>query len=743
QSTRWTTSESLRSTFGANLVNEFRVGGSGGATLFSPELEPGMFTGTGGYRLNFNTACCGTGFTLTNLASGGTTTGARPAGNSSREASTKVIEDNATWIKGSHSFTFGGSMVQADVWLENQTKVPTIAFGLIPGESAITTMFTAANFPGASTADINQAQSLYAMLTGRISQIAADARINQEGTQYVTLGRSRAAGRMREFDFYASDSWRMSPNVTVSAGLRYVLANPFYPVNNSYTTISEAGLYGVSGAGNLFKPGTIAGTKPQLVQYPEGAYAYDPDRNNFGPSAGVAWQIGGVENGIGRMLLGSATGDSVIRGGFAMAYQRPGMSDFTGVFGANQGIQVTLNRDNASGNLGALPLLLRNTSALALPTAPGVAYPVTPSITNSINTFDSNLQMPWTQSYTVGWQRKITSNTAVELRYVGSRHRQDWETVNINEISITSNGFLQEFRKAQANLQANIAAGRGATFAYNGRPGQAAAAALPRVPDRTKRGAVGQHRGVHRHELDERDVPRLPRGAEPEPVRLRVDQRDQRLRGQLDVPQQRRHGRSAGELLPRQSGRRRRHGHRARVEPDDELRRHAVQLGAVRVPQAAVRRAALQRQLRMGPGVHRSALRLHQAGRGDSAERTSRRRAARHQGQLVVGRAARQEPPVRQLRRRERGPRRLVDRRRRPPPDRRDARLRQRAPRGDDGRRAAQVGQAARGRERPAVRAAAGHHRQHRARVPGQRDVADRLRRRGADRPLHGAGQRS
>ncbi len=45
QSTRWTTSESLRSTFGANLVNEFRVGGTGGATLFSPELEPSMFIG--------------------------------------------------------------------------------------------------------------------------------------------------------------------------------------------------------------------------------------------------------------------------------------------------------------------------------------------------------------------------------------------------------------------------------------------------------------------------------------------------------------------------------------------------------------------------------------------------------------------------------------------------------------------------------------------------------------------------
>src|SRR4029078_3410632 len=37
QSRRWTTSESLRSTFSSNLVNEFRIGGSGGATLFSPE----------------------------------------------------------------------------------------------------------------------------------------------------------------------------------------------------------------------------------------------------------------------------------------------------------------------------------------------------------------------------------------------------------------------------------------------------------------------------------------------------------------------------------------------------------------------------------------------------------------------------------------------------------------------------------------------------------------------------------
>src|SRR5688572_1796189 len=122
QSTRWTTSESLRSTFGDNLFNEFRVGGSGGATLFSPEFSPDMFSDTGGYRLNFNGACCGTGAQLTNWSLG--------SGQSSREASTKVLENTTTWLKGNHNLQFGGTVVQADVWLQNQTLVPTANFGI-------------------------------------------------------------------------------------------------------------------------------------------------------------------------------------------------------------------------------------------------------------------------------------------------------------------------------------------------------------------------------------------------------------------------------------------------------------------------------------------------------------------------------------------------------------------------------------------------------------------------------------
>jgi hypothetical protein len=475
QSTRWTTSESLRSTFRSNLVNEFRVGGTGGSTLFSPELEAGMWSATNGVRLNFFDACCGAGFRLTNLNTGNTATsgGGTNITQNSREASTKVIEDTATWIRGSHSVSFGGSMVQADVWLKSQTLIPTVNFGLIATEAA-TAMFTAANFPGASTADFTNAANLYAMLTGRVNTVTGDARINPAGDAYAGLGPSLAQGRLREFDFYASDSWRARSNLTISGGVRYVLALPFYPVNNSYTTATEASLYGISGVGNLFKPGTLTGTKPNFVQFPAGTYAYNVDRNNFGPSGGFAWQVPGQQNAFGRLIFGSQEGDSVIRGGAAVAYQRPGMVDFTGAFGANQGISVALQRDS-SNVIGGLPALLRNSSQLALPAAPAASYPILPtSLTNSVNMFDSNLQLPYTQSYTVGWQRKLGNDTAFEMRYVGSRHRQDWETVNINEPNIITNGFVDEFRKAQANLQANMAAGRGATFAYTGAPGTTA-----------------------------------------------------------------------------------------------------------------------------------------------------------------------------------------------------------------------------------------------------------------------------
>ncbi len=83
-------------------------------------------------------------------------------------------------------------------------------------------------------------------------------------------------------------------------------------------------------------------------------------------------------------------------------------------------------------------------------------------VTGDANIIDPNIRTPYSQSWSFGIQREISKNMAIEVRYVGTRHLQGWSDYNFNAVedNIMENGLLNEFKLAQANLQANIAAGR-------------------------------------------------------------------------------------------------------------------------------------------------------------------------------------------------------------------------------------------------------------------------------------------
>jgi hypothetical protein len=486
QSTRWTTSEYFRSTFGANIVNTFHFGGTGGATLFSPELAPSLFGGNSigdqaGFYLNIGNGCCATA-----LANAGNS-----AAFQAREASTRLIENDLNWLKGKHNLTFGASMTQGMLWLRNQTMVPEIRFGLLTGDPA-EAMFTPANFQGASTTQITNARNLYALLTGRVSQILGNARLNEDTNLYEYLGNGFQRGRMRQWGFYAQDNWRVRNNLTINAGLRYELQQPFVSLNNSYSTATLADICGISGIGadgqcNLFKPATLTGQKPKYINYSKGTEAFKTDRNNFAPSLGMTWRPS-FSQGVLRKLMGG-DGDTVVFGSYAMSYERAGMADFSDVFSDNPGVSIALNRNATLGNLTndgrGIPLLFRDTARLGPPAFNATpSYPITPLLTDTIHIFNRDLQVPYSQTWAGGVRRKLSRDIGIEVRYVGTRHLQGWGEYDINETDIISNGFAQEFRRAQANLQANIAAGpgrgciNGATttgcqnnFAFTGAPG--------------------------------------------------------------------------------------------------------------------------------------------------------------------------------------------------------------------------------------------------------------------------------
>jgi hypothetical protein len=232
----------------------------------------------------------------------------------------------------------------------------------------------------------------------------------------------------------------MRPNLTVNFGLRRASAS-FYALNDSYSTTTLADVWGVSGLSptctdmsritpetcNLFKPGTLGGKRPEYIQAAKNQRAYNMDWNNFAPSVGAAWTPAPGDGWLGRVI--GQQGDTVFRGGFARAFSRPGMSDFTGRIDDNPGIQITANRNIALGNLGAVPVLLRNDSTLGAPPFPSTrVYPMTDVVTGDIAIYDQNIQVPFADTWTVGYQRALTRTMAMEIRYVGTRSRDLWTT---------------------------------------------------------------------------------------------------------------------------------------------------------------------------------------------------------------------------------------------------------------------------------------------------------------------------
>src|ERR1044071_4129198 len=254
-------------------------------------------------------------------------------------------------------------------------------------------------------------------------------------------------------------------------GMRWEVSLPFVPLNNLHTHSSYPGLFGVSGEGNLFKPGTLTGQPTQFVPLHAGEAAYGTQWKNFAPSVGLAWNPN-VDSSFLRWILGRG-GRGVIRVGYAVAYNREGISALQALSG-NPGLTIAASRNLPLGNLvtggsDTLPLLLRETSRLNPPAFSATpAYPLTGAITDNVNVIDPKLKMPYVQSWSFGIQREINKDTVLEVRYIGNHALRPWTTVNYNEPNIVENGVLKEFQAAQANLQANMAAGRGATFKYSG-----------------------------------------------------------------------------------------------------------------------------------------------------------------------------------------------------------------------------------------------------------------------------------
>jgi hypothetical protein len=456
-SNRFSNVVAWRWNIGSKLVNEARFGLTGGTVLFFAEVNSSQFANQGGYNLGISNAGI-TNATVTNSPQ-------------RRNAPVWQFDDNVNWVTGAHSLNFGYNYTRINLFSQIASQVvPNISFALQTSDPILNGqpggLFNSTSMPGSSASDQSLAAAIYATLIGRVSAVSAGAFPDEKGN-FTTLGTQIQRARQEEHGFFAQDTWRFRPNITLTGGLRWEVQFAPEAMDNGYAQTTYPEVFGVSGLNNLFKPGTMTGAQTVFTACDIGCKAYKTDWGNFAPSVGFTWSPN-VKSGFLHPLFGDA-GQSVFRGGFSTAYIREGLNVMLSILGSNPGggAGVDASRSVALGNL-PVGTLLRSGGLAPVNVTGSVTYPRTGQITQSANVFNPNLKTGYAESWTFGYQREITPDTVFEVRYVGTRGHGLWRQYNINETNLTENGFAREFALAEQNLVANLAAGRGSQFRYQG-----------------------------------------------------------------------------------------------------------------------------------------------------------------------------------------------------------------------------------------------------------------------------------
>lgn len=482
-SNRYSNTSALRSTLTTSVINEFRYSVLWGKSAFRGTLAKEQFANQAGYNLNLNGGTVGNSnnfnygtLGLTNITAGlpenvaGLGYSQSGATNDFRGSPTNDFTDNVTWLTGNHSITFGGQYKR--IKFRDSTLplsiVPIVFFGVDPSDPA-NALFTTANFPGASATQLNEARALYSILTGRMWGIQSQATLTADGT-FKELAMQDTAFKQNVYGLYAQDSWKIRPNLTLSFGVRWQPQEAIQTVtDNLSATKTFADLYGESGEGNLFKPGTLPGRTSQFSVVKAGFKPHDSDINNFAPSVGVVFSPNFGQKGFWSRLFGKS-GDSVFRGGFSRAFVREGTAVAQQVLAGNPGAVLDSSAFVTDGTLTP-GTLFRNISSVQLTSFPSTPPDTLIGTTNDTAfAFNPKIKTGHVDSWSIGYQRQLNADTAVEIRYVGNRGKDLWRMFNLNEVNILENGFRDEFLRAQANLAANNAAGgtRTGSFAYFG-----------------------------------------------------------------------------------------------------------------------------------------------------------------------------------------------------------------------------------------------------------------------------------
>jgi hypothetical protein len=390
------------------------------------------------------------------------------------------FRDDVTKIKGNHLIQFGGQY-QHNYNFHQRTDnggginfTTTYQLGDTSGGGLV-------NFSGLAAAGVPTGSTTNARILAADLGIVTDSQVayTRSGNSLTLnppLTPAQDQATIPYYNLYISDTWHVSPTVTINYGLGWALEMPPVEKTGKQVALVDANDEPIQTANYLAarKAAALGGQvyNPQVGFALVGnvangglKYPYNPYYKSFSPRFAVAWNPHAPGGGFLTRLLGEDS--TVIRGGYGRVYGRlngvglvltpllgPGLIQAVqcrtamsnGTCGSSNPTDTTAFRIGVDG--GTAPL------AAATPTLPQPLYPGyngAESATASV--LDPTFRPNDVDSFNLSVQRQINRKMLLEVGYLGRVIHNEFMPLNINTVPYMMSLGGQSFASAYAAVE--------------------------------------------------------------------------------------------------------------------------------------------------------------------------------------------------------------------------------------------------------------------------------------------------
>jgi hypothetical protein len=442
---------------GGNTLNAFNNTDTGNAAL-------AYFPNYGGYPVSIGLGTGGVNFQSNQVYNGVTD-------NYHDLTNLWSLADTLSWTRGKHAFKFGGEIrlthslgYDAGISATATTSQPRAIGGDAPNALIPPNAFNTTNMPGLagnSGAGNNQRmRNLLTFLSGSLSQVSQfyyvqDSNKLDAFENYLTFPERIRDTVQNEGDIFFKDDWKLTKSLTLNLGVRWEYYGVPYEAHGlmPLPVGGSPAIFGISGRGfeDWMKPGHRADeTAIEFVgknSPHSGTPWYANDYNNFGPAVGFAWQVPWF-----------GEGKTTVRGGYQMTFQQGqvpnALTQENNVPGSTNNARYTGDSSaNAYLDLTKLPSIVP---------VPNIIKPMQPvpltDRTQQIFVPENGVRNPYAENITMSVTRSIHKNLSLDVRYIGTLGRKQWNAFfNINQPNFLTNGLKEAFDAARAGDDSNPA----------------------------------------------------------------------------------------------------------------------------------------------------------------------------------------------------------------------------------------------------------------------------------------------